>query len=189
MGVGAHFFRIFLVTYYEAGCYIVERAALEALLEPELAEMGFECVKIEMAGSGRNPIVRVYIDREGGVTISDCTLVSRALSLLLDEADPFPGRYLLEVSSPGNDRPLAKPEHFARFTGKSARIQCRSSEGEKKTYTGTIQSCINDVLILSTDEGEQSIELSNILKAHLTGIEYKIDKKKKDMKRRKRGKA
>lgn len=167
----------------------MEREALQALIEPELTAMGFECVKLEFAGSGRNPIVRLYIDKADGVSIKDCGLVSRAVSLLLEEADPFPGRYLLEVSSPGNNRPLVKPEHFTQFEGKTARIQFKAGAGEKKTYTGTILSCINDVLILATDEGEQSIQLSNILKAHLAGIEYKIDKKMKDAKRKKGGKA
>ena len=167
----------------------MELKALEALIEPELAGMGFECVKLEVVGSGRNPIVRLYIDGVDGVTIKDCGMVSRAVSMLLEEADPFPGRYMLEVSSPGNDRPLVTAEHFTRFKGETARVQFMAGAGEKKTYTGTILSCINDVLILAVDEGEQSIQLSNILKAHLSGIEYKIDKKRKDTKRKKGGKA
>jgi ribosome maturation factor RimP len=167
----------------------MDRDGLEAIIEPELASMGFECVKLEVAGSGRNPIVRIYIDKADGVTIRDCGLVTKAVGLLLEEADPFPGRYLLEVSSPGNNRPLARQDHFSRFEGELARVQFTAEAGEKKTYTGTILSCINDILILKTDAGEHSIRLRDIIKAHLAGVEYKIEKIKKHAKRKKGGKA
>jgi ribosome maturation factor RimP len=164
----------------------MERHGLEALIEPELESLGFECVKLEIVGATRNPIVRIYIDKPGGVTIRDCSLVSRAVGLVLDEADPLPGRYLLEVSSPGNNRPLAKQEHFSRFGGESARVQFKTAQGEKKTYTGIIQSCIHDVLMLKTEDGMLSINVCDIIRAHLAGVEYKIDKKTKHA-RKKRG--
>lgn len=168
------------------GVMNMERHGLEALIEPELESLGFECVKLEIAGASRNPIVRLYIDKPGGITIRDCSLVSRAVSVVLDEADPFPGRYMIEVSSPGNNRPLAKQEHFARFGGQSARVQFKTAQGDKKTYTGTILSCIHDVLTLETDDGAHSIRLSDIIRAHLAGVEYKIDKKR-DHARKKKG--
>jgi ribosome maturation factor RimP len=152
---------------------------LEGLVTKELDVLGFECVKLEIVGTTRNPIVRLYIDREEGVSIKDCAMVSRTLSLLLDRIDPFPGRYLLEVSSPGRDRPLTREEHFARFAGHQARVQCDHPDAGKKTYTGGIRSCINGVLVMDTDSGQQLIRVLDITKANLVGREYKIDKKRK----------
>lgn len=159
---------------------------LEQLVIRELDVLGFECVKLEIAGSAKNPVVRLYIDKPGGVTVGDCSLVNRTVSLLLDEEDPFPGRYLLEVTSPGRDRPLVTEAHFQRFQGETARVQCRAG-AEKTTYTGEIRSCIDGLLTLGLDDDQSiEIELANILKASLVGREYKIDKKTKRSKREKR---
>jgi len=159
---------------------------LDKVVATELEALGFECVKLEVVGSPRNPIIRLYIDREGGVGIKHCAMVSRAIGLVLDRLDPFPNRYLLEVSSPGNNRPLTKEEHYIRFAGQEARVQCTDSELGKKTYTGQIRSCINGLLILETSEGEQSINLSDILKSNLFAQEYKIDKKQEKKSKRKK---
>jgi ribosome maturation factor RimP len=151
---------------------------LESIVSPELEVLGFECVKLEVVGHPKSPIVRLYIDKPGGVSIKDCALVSRTVSLLLDRMDPFPGRYLLEVSSPGRDRPLTREDHFIRFTGNQARVQARLEGQGKKTYTGTVRSCINGMLVLDTDDGQQLIRISDIIKANLIGREFKIDKKR-----------
>ena len=157
-------------------------AELEKLVVPEIEALGFECVKLEIVGSARSPIVRIYIDKDEGVTIKHCAMVSRSIGLVFDRADPFPGRYLLEVSSPGNARPLTKEEHFVRFAGQEARIECDETGTGKKTYTGRIRSCINGLLVLDADEGERIIRFSDIVKANLCPQEYKIDKKQKDFK-------
>ncbi len=157
----------------------MDNVELEKVIRPEVESLGFECVKFEIVGSARNPIVRVYIDREGGVSIKHCAVVSRSIGMVLDRLDPFPGRYLLEVSSPGNGRPLTKEEHFVRFAGNEARVQCEEPESGKKTYTGVIRSCINGLLVLDTDEGERIVRFSDIIKANLSPLEYKIDKKQR----------
>jgi len=152
---------------------------------PELEALGFECVKLEVVGSTGNPVVRLFIDKPGGVSIGDCSLVSRSIGLLLDREDPFPGKYLLEVSSPGNNRPLVKEAHFQRFEGESAKVQAVNG-GDRITYTGAIGRCADGLLTLVTDEhGPVVIELGKILKASLIGREYKIDKKTERPKRRK----
>jgi len=163
----------------------MENHDLESIVVPELEGLGFECVKLEVVGTKRSPIIRLYIDRSGGVSIKDCAMVSRSISMLLDREDPFPGRYLLEVSSPGNNRPLTREEHFVQFVGHDARVQCESEEAGKKTYTGNIRSCINGMLVMDTDSGQQLIRLSEIQKASLAGREYKIDKKQKRSKKNK----
>jgi len=161
---------------------------LEQLVAPELDTLGFECVKVEVVGSSNHPVVRLFIDKPGGVSIEDCSLVSRTVGLLLDEKDPFPGRYLLEVSSPGSNRPLVKEAHYLRFEGEMVKVRALSEE-QKITYTGCIRSCINGLLTLDTGDGEAvEIELPNILEASLIGQEYKIDKKTKPPKRDKRTK-
>jgi ribosome maturation factor RimP len=187
VGWVAHFFVV--LTGVTAGCIIMSNSKLEQLVAPELETLGFECVKLEVVGSSRSPVVRLYIDKPGGVSVGDCSLVSRTISLLLDKEDPFPGHYLLEVSSPGSDRPLVTEEHFRRFEGEEARVQVKTGgeSPEKITYTGHIRSCINGLLTLDTgDDGTAEIELSDILKASLVGQDYKIDKKQKRSKRDKR---
>jgi ribosome maturation factor RimP len=159
---------------------------LEKMVVREVESLGFECVKYEVVGSSRHPVVRLYIDKPGGVSVGDCTLASRTVGLLLDKEDPFTGKYLLEVSSPGSNRPLTKEEHFQRFEGESAKIQMVSADGEKTTITGQIRSCAGAVLTLDTDDGGVSVELERVKKAYLIDQEYKIDKKMKQSKREKR---
>jgi ribosome maturation factor RimP len=159
---------------------------LEDTLVPEVEAMGFECVKCEVVGASRSPHIRLYIDKPGGVSVNDCSRVSRAVGLLLDEKEPFPGRYLLEVSSPGSNRPLTSVEHFVRFAGSDAKVHARGEGDGKMTYTGTIRSCINDVLTLDTNDGEITIGLDRIISAQLAHQEYKIDKKMKKDKRPRR---
>lgn len=161
----------------------METNELERVVTAELEVLGFECVKLEVVGTVRSPIVRLYIDRPGGVGIKDCAIVNRTLGMVLERLDPFPGRYLLEVSSPGSRRPLTREEHFVRFVGEEAKVQCGASGEEKKTYTGRIRSCINGMLVMDTDSGQQLIRLSDISKANLVAQEYKIDKKHKRAKR------
>jgi len=156
---------------------------LEEIILPELETLGFECVKLEVVGSSRAPVVRLYIDKPGGVMVKDCALVSRTISLLLEEKDPFPGKYLLEVSSPGSNRPLVTAEHYQRFAGSAARIQVTDPAGEKVTHTGDIVSCVDDEVTLATEGGNVTIPLVSVVKAQLVGQEYKIDKKMKKEKR------
>ncbi len=160
---------------------------LEKIVVPELDALGYECVKLEVVGAGRSPVVRLYIDKPGGVTIRDCAFVNRTLGMILEETDPFPGRYVLEVSSPGNNRPLVTEEHFARFAGKQARVTVRGEDGERTTVVGTIVSCSDGVVTLNTeDHGSFEARIDAIEGARLHHQEYRIDKKKKKEKRVKR---
>jgi len=158
---------------------------IEDLILPEVEKLGFECVLLEIVGSSRNPVIRLFIDKPDGVKVKDCGLVSRTVGLLLEQEDPIPGKYLLEVSSPGSNRPLVTEAHFQRFAGEVARVQQDGEEG-KVTHTGTIVSCMDGILTISTSNGEMQIPFSEVLKAHLTQQEYKIDKKQKKEKRARR---
>lgn len=162
---------------------MVQERDLLGIIGPELEMMGFECVKLEVVGSPRSPIVRLYIDKPGGVTISDCARASRGIGLVLERDDPFPGRYLLEVSSPGSNRPLVTEEHYQRFAGKEARVAVERGGEGRITYTGRIRSCINGDLTLETDGGDVVVALREIIRANLINQEYKIDKKRSKDKR------
>jgi ribosome maturation factor RimP len=102
---------------------------VQALLEPLVEGLGYELVCLELHGSGAHALLRLYIDAPQGIGLDDCERVSREVSAALDVADPISGSYRLEVSSPGLDRPLAKPEHFRRFAGRQAKLQLAGSPG------------------------------------------------------------
>ena len=151
---------------------------IEKLIVPELETMGFECVKLEVVGSPRHPVVRLFIDKPGGVTVGECAQASRAIGLVLDREDPFPGSFLLEVSSPGSNRPLVNEAHFQRFVGSEAKVVVERPGSGRATFIGRIRVCANDTLALDTDDGEVVVGLRDIVKANLINQEYKIDKKR-----------
>lgn len=129
------------------------RSDLRALLEAAVARCGCEIVAIELGGTGRKPTLRVYVDRPaGGVTIDDCAAVTRAISPLLDVADPLPGAYALEVSSPGIERPVERAQDFARFAGFRARVKLGPSS-ERRNATGVLRGLDGDVVVLDV-QGE-----------------------------------
>jgi len=110
---------------------------LRLLIEPVVSGLGYELVSIEFDAGQR--ILRVYIDNESGILVDDCSRVSHQLGGVLDVEDPIPGNYHLEVSSPGMDRPLSKPEHFVRFQGCLVRLQLlRAIEGRSRRLKARI---------------------------------------------------
>ncbi len=157
---------------------IVTERELEKLIVPELETLGFECVKLEVVGSPRHPVVRLFIDKPDGVTVGECARVSRALGLVLDREDPFPGHFLLEVSSPGSNRPLVTEAHFQRFVDHDAKVVVERAGAGKSTIIGRIRSCAGGTLILVTEEGETIVGLGEVVRANLINQEYKIDKKR-----------
>lgn len=112
--------------------------------------------------------LRVYIDKEGGVSINDCEAVSRPLSDALDEADPIEGSYVLEVSSAGADRPLKKPEHFAQFLGTEVEVRLyRALEGRKE-YVGTLSGYENGDVTIETPAGPRTFPKKDVAQVRLT---------------------
>ena len=112
---------------------------LVALIEPTAAALGFDVVRVQVDGK-RAARVQIMAERRdgGGMTIDDCTTLSRALSAAFDAADPIEGAYQLEVSSPGIDRPLVRPADFARFAGHAARIELGRPIDGRRRFTGTL---------------------------------------------------
>ena len=111
--------------------------SIEALLAPVVTAAGYRWVGGEFRG-GPDGLLRVYIDRAEGITLDDCTVVSDAVSGVLDVEDPFPGFYRLEVSSPGLERPLFRASDFAEFVGREARVRLRRPVQQRRRIEGEI---------------------------------------------------
>ena len=139
---------------------------LPDLLDPVVTGMGYELVGLEFAGHQR--VLRVYIDHPEGIRVEDCSKVSYQLSGVLDVEDPIPGRYQLEVSSPGMDRPLFTLDHFERFKGEVARVQLsRPLEGRRR-FKALIEGIDGHDLILVEDGQTFRVPFDMIEKARLS---------------------
>ena len=140
---------------------------LEQLIAREVGALGYELVKLEVFFMGRRKVLRIYIDRSDGVTIDDCVRVTKALNLVLDGVESIPGPYNLEVSSPGINRPLTKPEHFERFRAERARVEYREESGNKATVWGEIIAADAAGVVLSVDGEARRIAFGTIHRANL----------------------
>ena len=126
----------------------------EALLLPIMEANQFELVDVEYVKEGSNWYLRAYIDKEGGISIDDCELVSRALSDLLDQEDFIEEAYILEVSSPGLLRPIKKDKDFQRYVGKEIEVHLFKMMDKKKELIGILTAFDADTLTLQTEEKE-----------------------------------
>ena len=125
----------------------------EKLLEPMMEEYGFELVDVEYVKEGSNWYLRAYIDKEGGITVDDCELVSRRMSVLLDEKDYVEGSYIFEVSSPGLGRPLKKEKDYARSLGKDIEIRTYRAIDKEKEFYGVLKSYDDNTVTIEMDDG------------------------------------
>ena len=137
------------------------------LLAPELAEFGYEVVEIEYVRPGGADVLRLFIDREGGVNIDDCAKASRQVSALLDKGDFIKSNYNLEVSSPGIARPLRKPADFERFVGENIKVQAIAPVEGRKRFKGVLTGLKDGMLALEVDGTEYRIHLENVKRANL----------------------
>jgi len=137
------------------------------IADPIILEEGLELVDVEYLKAGKNWILRVYIDKPGGVNLDDCQNLSRQLSDLIDINETIATPFTLEVSSPGLDRPLKKVEDYIRFIGKKARIQTFTQiEGQKK-FTGIIKSANDSAVTIVAENAVREIPMGKISKARL----------------------
>jgi ribosome maturation factor RimP len=146
-------------------------ADLEHILEIAervAASEGLALIDVELKGGHSNPLLRIYIDKPQGVSHADCALVSEQVSAILDVEDPFPASYTLEVSSPGLDRALTKPNHYEHFSGRRARLVLREPVGEQRVFEGRLAGFEAGKVRLDLGEGGlMELEIANILKARL----------------------
>jgi ribosome maturation factor RimP len=134
----------------------------EKLLEPVLQENGFTLYDVEYVKEGSNWYLRAFIDKEGGITVDDCELVSRRLSDLLDQNDFIPDAYILEVSSPGLGRQLKKEKHFEKSIGEEVEIRLYKPVDKKKELSGKLVDFNQNVLVIETvDQKRMEIPRAN----------------------------
>ena len=145
---------------------VTVRSYTEELLE----SLGFELVDMEYLALDSRAVLQLYIDRsEGGVTLDDCVTVSRQLGALLDVEDIIPFRYVLEVSSPGLNRPLKRPKDFLAHCGKKVRIKTKMLVDGRRRFSGILQeySESDGSIVLDTDTGCYTLDVANFAKCNL----------------------
>ena len=140
---------------------------LREILEPVVTAMGYELIGVEFHPHRGSALLRLYIDKEGGVNVNDCQQVSHQVSGVLDIEDPIPGHYRLEVSSPGLDRPLFAARDFIRFAGHPVRVQLTLPLNGRRKFTGRLVGVRADQVVLEHEGQELAIPLTAIEKARL----------------------
>lgn len=143
------------------------------LAEPLAASLGLELAEVEYKQEGGRMVLRLFIDRDGGVTLDDCAAVNRELAEILDVEDFIQSRYNLEVSSLGLNRPLKKPSDYERFTGRFVKIRtyellADDAGNKRKTFTGELLGLDGGIVRLKLTEGQTAgVPLEKVAKANL----------------------
>ncbi len=134
----------------------------EKLVMPIIEANKFELVDVEYVKEAGNWYLRVYVDKEGGIAVDDCEVVSRALSDLLDAEDFVEDSYILEVSSPGLGRPLKKEKDFVRSIGKEVDIHLYKSIDRQKEFTGVLKSWSKEEIVLQIEDTDVAFDRTNV---------------------------
>jgi len=138
---------------------------LETLMAPVAQAQGLELYDIEYVKEGADRILRLYIDSEEGISLDDCERMSRAAEVVLDEQDPIPGEYRLQVSSPGVERKLSRPEHYIRYVGQKIVIKLFAPHDPvsgRKKYTGILTKFENNQLSIKAEDEVCTFDLQQI---------------------------
>jgi ribosome maturation factor RimP len=147
----------------------IDTNEIARIIEPSLEAMGYRLVRLMQTGGLKRPTLQVMAERldEAPMTVEDCAQISRSVSALLDIADPIAGAYLLEVSSPGIDRPLVRPEDYDRFAGFDARIELHDPLDGRKRFKGKLLGRAGEEVRLVAESGEVRLPLAAIARAKL----------------------
>ena len=137
------------------------------LIDTTIQALGLDLWGVELLQQGKYSLLRIYIEREEGVTIEDCEKVSRQVSALLDVEDPIAGEYTLEVSSPGMDRPLFSIEHYSQYIGSEVDLKLRRPLDGRRKFKGQIIKVSGDIVGLLVEGSEYDLEFSDIEKASI----------------------
>jgi ribosome maturation factor RimP len=145
---------------------------LWTLAEPYVRDAGFDLIEVQFAREQRGAVLRLFIDRPTGqdqtlIGVDDCERVSRDVSAALDVADNISHTYLLEVSSPGLDRPLRRERDFARFVGESARVRLEAGVEGRRNFSGTIQAAKDGRVEIACDGRSYELPIDDIVRANL----------------------
>ncbi len=144
------------------------KADLEQMFKPLVQELGYELWGCEYLAQGKHSLLRIYIDKQEGIAVEDCEIVSRQVSALLDVEDPLPGNYTLEVSSPGVPRPLFYQWQYEHYLGSEVQLKLFKPVANRRKLTGTIVSVTDSALVLDVENEHHEILFSIIVKANLT---------------------
>ena len=137
------------------------------IIEATVESLGFELIRVTYGG-GRKPTLQIMAERpDGTMNVDDCATLSREVSLLLDVEDPLPEEYLLEVSSPGIDRPLTRAKDFERWIGFDAKIELNEQLDGRRRFRGKMLKFDGEIISISTDEGDFDLAYADVSKAKL----------------------
>ncbi len=142
-------------------------ARIRQLAREAAQALGYTVEDVQLLGSGQKLVLRISIDKEGGVTIGDCELMSRQLGALLDVEDLIPGRYYLEVSSPGLDRPLKSPADFVKHKGKLIRVSTKTPLDGQNFLIGRLEEAKEEAFVIRVGEKDLEIPYKAVTKARL----------------------
>ncbi|MEC7551135.1 MAG: ribosome maturation factor RimP [Pseudomonadota bacterium] len=137
------------------------------LVTPTVEALGLQLWGIEHTSQGKYSVLRIFIERDNGVTIDDCEQVSRQVSAILDVEDPIVGEYTLEVSSPGTDRLLFSVEQFQQYCGEEVDIRMRSPVKGRRKFKGMLQDVVNGVVQVEVDGSSFELPIEEIEKANI----------------------
>ena len=140
---------------------------VKGLIEPAVNALGYELLGVEYHAAPQRSLVRIYIDSETGVVVDDCERVSYQVSGILDVEDPIAGKYDLEVSSPGLDRPLFEPSHFVRHRGAIVKIRLSWPLDGRKNFRGVLQGYRDGNILIDVDGADLALPFSRIGTARL----------------------
>ena len=141
---------------------------LREQLEPLVNSMGYEYVGSELQRQGRGSVLRIYIDSSQGITLTDCTRVSRQVSAMLDVEDPIQGQYSLEISSPGLNRPLFEIAHYQKQIGQRIKVRLYAPIDNRRNFVGTLLRVDGDKIHLLSDSSEEVVlSFSDIEKGNI----------------------
>lgn len=141
--------------------------AVSKIVEPIVASQGMELVAVEYKREARGWVLRIYLDKKGGVSLDDCVLVSNEVGTVLDVEDLFESPYTLEVSSPGLNRILKKERDFKRFKERSVRIRTHNAIGKRRNFKGRLLGCTKELIQIEVEGQVLHIPLSNVGKANV----------------------
>lgn len=133
---------------------------------PVAGAEGLELVEVEYRRESRGPVLRIYLDREGGIGVDDLARASRQLSDVLDVHDVIPGEYVLECSSPGINRRLRLPEHFRRFVGERVRVRTAERPDGRRSFVGTLAAVDDDGIEVVDAQGSYRIRFDEVVRAN-----------------------
>jgi len=137
------------------------------LFEPVVSGMGYDLIEIEHFPNPKHGVLRLYIDKENGVNVDDCSSVSRQISALIDVEEPVRGQFNLEVSSPGLDRPLRRLQDFQRFIGSTVKLKTVMPLEGQRNFKGRLLAASEETLVIETDTEEISLPMGAIEKARI----------------------